>query len=254
MNELQMIQPDWPIPDNVVAFTTTRVGGVSKGVYQGFNLADHVGDNSTDVQANRARLLSTCEGLDSIKWLQQVHSTTAIDAGKVTEGELQAADASYTTQAGLACVVMTADCLPLLICQRQGQEVAAIHAGWRGLLDGIIEKTIHSMKSSPEDLLVWLGPAISDKHYEVGPEIYQQFVSRDPQAAKAFAPSPDTHHHYMANLYGLTKQRLEGAGIPVHAVYGGDYCTYADSDQFYSYRRDGETGRIASLIYRKSYP
>lgn len=251
MSDLPIILPEWPAPDNIVAFTTTRIGGVSKGSYQGLNLADHVGDNREDVQSNRTQLLKNCKGLGSIRWLQQIHSTTAIDAEKASP---QPADASYTTQTGIGCAVMTADCLPLLICQRQGQEVAAIHAGWRGLLDGIIEKTIRSMKSAPEELLVWLGPAISGKNYEVGPEIYRQFVSYNPQAASAFIPSSSNRHHYMANLYTLAKQRLERLGIHVNAIYGGSYCTYADNSQFYSYRRDGETGRMVSLIYRKSTP
>lgn len=251
MSPLPIILPEWPAPDNIVAFTTTRIGGVSKGGYEGLNLADHVGDDGADVRVNRHQLLSICEGLDSISWLQQVHSTTAIDAEK---GELQLADASYTSQTGIGCVVMTADCLPLLICQRQGQEVAAIHAGWRGLLDGVIEKAIRSMQSAPEELLVWLGPAISGKNYEVGPEIYQQFVSHAPQAASAFTPSSRNSHHYMANLYTLAKQRLERLGVHVNAIYGGNYCTYVDNSQFYSYRRDGETGRMASLIYRKPTP
>jgi len=247
MTQLPIILPEWPAPDNIIAFTTTRIGGVSKGEYQGLNLADHVGDNRVDVEDNRHQLLSICEGLDSIKWLQQVHSITAIEAEK---DHTEPADASYTSQIGIGCAVMTADCLPLLVCHQDGREVAAIHAGWRGLLDGVIESTIHLMKSTPGELLVWLGPAISSQHYEVGPEIHKQFVLHNQQAASAFTPSEGRKNHFMANLYMLAKQRLEALGV--NAVYGGDHCTYTDRNQFYSYRRDGKTGRIASLIYRKS--
>jgi YfiH family protein len=241
-----MLIPDWPAPENVVALTTKRTGGVSSKPYQSFNLAHHVGDQPADVELNRQQLMTSCSELKRIQWLEQIHSDIAVKAGQQT---LPQADASFTDQQGLACAVMTADCLPLLVCDQQGNEVAAIHAGWRGLLNGIIEKTVQAMSSQPEQLMVWMGPAISAAHFEVGPELREQFVNHSEAAEQAFLSSRERDGHYLANLYLLATLRLRA--LAVTQIYGGEHCTFADTERFYSYRRDGITGRMVSLIYRK---
>lgn len=245
------VKPDWPAPANIVAFTTCRQGGFSASPYEEFNLGMHVGDACDSVNRNRKHLLSACEGLQAIQWLKQVHGNRTIRADGITEPE---ADAAFTDHPGLACAVMTADCLPLLVCDEQGRQVAAIHAGWRGLLNGVIEKALDCFAASPGKLLVWLGPAIGPESFEVGAEIRDQFLAvSDSVSSKAieaaFISSPVNPGHYLADLYALARSRLSAKGIS--AVYGGDYCCYKDSKRFYSYRRDGVTGRMASVIYLK---
>lgn len=215
------------------------------------------------VQANRAALQRQCPGLEQIQWLNQVHGTAVVESG--TGGVLEA-DACYTREPGLACAIMTADCLPLLFCDRSGQHVAAAHAGWRGLLAGVIENTVahisgqgagHNSEQLVSDsigseLLVWMGPAISQHHFEVGAEVRRAFVaaassSEQPATESAFRAG-DRPGHYFADLYQLARIRLAALGIT--QVYGGDFCSYAEKERFFSYRRDGETGRMATLIYR----
>lgn len=184
-------------------------------------------------------------------WLNQTHSTDVVSlVGQSHDGkQLPAADASVTQMTGQVCLVMTADCLPLLICDKAGTQVAAIHAGWRGLLDGIIENTIAKLSAAPTDLLVWLGPAISQAHFQVGNEVRDAFITYDPQASKAFIADGDK---WLADLYLLARQRLQTLAVNTTDIYGGDYCTYQQTERFYSYRRDGQTGRQASLIYLES--
>ena len=236
----EWIRPDWPAPSGVHALSTTRTGGCSKRPYDGLNLADHVGDIAEDVARNRAALV-VAAGLPAEPcWLQQVHGSQAVQAGV---GHNVCADAVFGAQPGEVCAVLTADCLPLLLCRRDAAAVAAIHAGWRGLLAGVIENTVHAAGGG--DWLAWLGPAIGPEAFEVGDEVYAAFVAEDPQSAVAFRPVRPGH--WLADLYGLARLRLARVGIS--AVYGGDRCTYREAEHFYSYRRDGQTGRMASLIW-----
>ncbi|MDX1553964.1 MAG: peptidoglycan editing factor PgeF [Marinobacter sp.] len=242
-SELPLIVPDWPAPSWVQAACTTRGGGVSKPPWQSLNLGTHVDDNPEDVAKNRV-LLRQWAGPDarSFGWLKQVHGTSVAvlpQPGEVT------ADASVTNQPGVVCVVMTADCLPVLFCDPSGQ-VAAAHAGWRGLCDGVLERTVEHL-GNPAGVLAWLGPAIGPDQFEVGAEVREAFLLHDPQAAVAFVPSPRHSGRYLADLYELARQRLAAAGVL--QVYGGGFCTVADRERFFSYRRDGQTGRMASLIY-----
>ncbi len=243
------IEPVWPAPKTIHAYTTLRSGGVSKKPFDQFNLAQHVGDDEGMVAANREILKNALQLPNEPIWIKQTHSTIAILATeKNTECE---ADASFTHEKNQICVVLTADCLPILVCNKQGTSVAAIHAGWRGLLNGVIESTLEAMKCDPEDLLIWLGPAISQAHFEVGDEVRAAFLEKDSEAHSAFIPSPN--QRFMADLYLLATQRLHKRGI--QRIFGGNYCTYSDANQFYSYRRDGsKTGRMASLIWIAQEP
>ena len=238
------IIPDWPAPANVQAYTTTRHGGVSRPPYAGFNLGDHVGDIVDDVTVNRAQLKRRLNLPAAPIWLNQVHDTQIVNAAEVTAG--CTADGSYTTQAGVVCAVLTADCLPVLLCNREGSKVAAAHAGWRGLANGVIETTLDALDAHPENLMAWLGPAIGPQAFEVGAEVREIFIAHHPQAADAFKPAPSGR--WLADIYLLARQRLARQGVT--AVYGGGECTYTDAQRFYSFRRDRITGRMASLIWR----
>jgi len=237
------IVPDWPVPAAVRAVTTTRQGGVSKGCYASMNPADHVGDDPAAVSANR-EILQQALGLPAQPlWLQQVHGTAVVNAATV--GSPVQADAAYSTQAGVVCAVLTADCLPVLLADKTGQCVAAIHAGWRGLLAGVIEQSVSAMGRPDGDLLAWLGPAIGPAAFQVGDEVRDAFMAHDALATVAFRQAADGK--WFADLYQLARQRLAGCGVT--AVYGGGYCSYTDAARFYSYRRDGTTGRMATLIW-----
>lgn len=239
-----VIKPNWPAPACVKAFTTMRLGGVSLPPYHQMNLAAHVGDQAESVNINRALLKKQLNLPADPTWIQQTHSTIVLPASPDnTEKE---ADATLTDQSERICVVLTADCLPILVCHRKGTHVAAIHVGWRGLLGGIIENTLTALNLPPQELLIWLGPAISAQHYEVGEEVRNAFLVTDPDTHQAFSPSPQKR--WLADLYTLARLRLRKMGAT--AIYGGEYCTYSNKECFFSYRRDGEkTGRMASLIY-----
>jgi len=237
------ITPDWPAPSNVNALQSTRIGGTSSAPYAALNFGDHVGDLPGKVQQNRSLLRAMLPG--EPLWLKQVHGTRIADADAFEE-PTPVADASISRQAGRVCVVMTADCLPVLFCDQAGTVVAAAHAGWRGLLDGVLENTIAAMQCPPGQLMAWLGPAIGPGAFEVGDEVRQAFVSRDPAAAAAFTVS-NSQDKWLAALYRLGRQRIEGGGL--NAIYGGGLCTFHDSERYFSYRRDGITGRMASLIW-----
>jgi YfiH family protein len=245
------VAPQWPAPSNIVAFTSCRLGGFSAAPYDEFNLGLHVGDDPESVRRNRQQLLSACQGLQGVQWLQQVHGSATVYAdGSVTQ---PLADAAYTDQPGIACAVMTADCLPLLLCDKQGQQVAAIHAGWRGLAAGVIESAVDCFEAAPGQLLAWLGPAISQEYFEVGEEVREQFLSKasaaDKPAVEAmFVASAQGSGHFLADLYGLAKIRLSALGIS--AIYGGNTCCYKDARRFFSYRREAVTGRMVSIIYK----
>lgn len=246
------VAPQWPAPPNIVAFTSCRQGGFSAAPYDEFNLGQHVGDDPESVRRNRQQLLSACQGLQGIQWLQQVHgSATVYTDGEGTEPQ---ADAVYTDQAGIACAVMTADCLPVLLCDDRGQQVAAVHAGWRGLAAGVIESAVDSFEAAPGQLMAWLGPAISQEYFEVGAPVREQFLSTasavdKPALEAAFVASSQRDGHFFADLYSLAKIRLSALGIT--AIYSGKHCCYRDSSRFFSYRREGVTGRMVSLIYKK---
>lgn len=237
------LTPDWPAPVWVKACITTRNGGISAAPFDSFNLGEHVGDDPVAVTKNRQRLISQLGCKPA--WLRQVHGVAVVPA---EPGEVLEADASWTATPGIACSVMTADCLPVLFCDRAGSRVAAAHAGWRGLAGGVLEATLDALAMAPEDVLVWLGPAIGPHAFEVGAEVREAFMAVHPQAAEAFVASvnPD---RYMADIYQLARIRLAARGVT--AVYGGGFCTYSDP-RFYSYRRAAQTGRFASLVWLAS--
>lgn len=243
MTEPQFILPDWPAPANVRAAVTTRVGGVSRAPYDSFNLAAHVGDEPAAVRENRARLCATLLLPAEPVWLKQVHGVAVVDA---TRGDVeQVADGAYAAQPGTVCAVLTADCLPVLLCNRAGTKVAALHAGWRGLAGGVIETGVQALGVPGGDLLAWLGPAIGSASFEVGPEVRAAFVQDDAQATQGFRATCDGK--YLADIYQLARLRLQRLGVA--AAYGGGFCTVTERARFFSYRRDGATGRMASLIW-----
>lgn len=233
--------PNWPAPAKVRALSTTRQGGVSLGGYDSFNLATHVGDIPEAVAANRA-LLRQALPADPC-WLEQVHGIAVVDAETIALPV--PADASVAFRPGVVCVVQTADCLPVLLARCDGTAVGAVHAGWRGLCQGVIEATVNRL-GPPGALLAWLGPAIGPDAFEVGEDVRTAFMAHDPQAQQAFAATGQPGK-WRANLYQLARQRLTACGV--WQVYGGDYCTVADAGRFYSFRRDRNTGRMASLVW-----
>ncbi|MGF6092519.1 peptidoglycan editing factor PgeF [Pseudomonas sp. 18173] len=232
--------PDWPAPAGVKACVTTRAGGVSVAPFDSLNLGDHVDDSPEAVAENRRRLTEYFSIQPA--WLQQVHGIVVADADP---SRVMTADASWTATPGIACAAMTADCLPVLFCDRAGTRVAAAHAGWRGLAAGVLEATLDSLAVPPAEVLVWLGPAIGPQAFEVGPEVRETFVEQLPEAAQAFVPSQNAGK-FMADIYTLARLRLAARGVT--AVYGGGFCTVTDP-RFFSYRRAPRTGRFASLIW-----
>ncbi|MEE7535432.1 polyphenol oxidase [Klebsiella huaxiensis] len=239
----KLIVPQWAAPEGVVACSSTRIGGVSQSPYYSLNLGAHCGDNLQHVEENRRRMFAA-GGLPSYPvWLEQVHGTAVLklDGGPY---ESKRADASYCNVPGTVCAVMTADCLPVLFCNRAGTEVAAAHAGWRGLCEGVLEETVSCFADRAENIMAWLGPAIGPEAFEVGAEVREAFMEKDVQAESAFRP---TGEKYLANIYQLARQRLANAGVEL--VFGGDRCTLSEKDDFFSYRRDKTTGRMASFIW-----
>ena len=243
MTDLSFLRPDWPAPADVRAAVTLRAGGASTGDYASFNLATHVGDDPEAVLANRRSLREALELSVEPTWLNQVHGVTVVEARP--QSTPPTADASIARGAGQVCVVMTADCLPVLFCDRKGTRVGAAHAGWRGLVGGVLEQTIHALQTAPADLLAWLGPAIEQDAFEVGAEVREQFMARDPATAAAFVAN--ARGRWQADLYELA--RMELARLGVRAVYGGGFQVFADQDRFFSYRRHPRTGRMATLIW-----
>jgi hypothetical protein len=239
----KLIVPQWPIPSGVGACSSTRIGGVSLSPYDSLNLSAHCGDNPEHVEENRRLFYHAAKMPSKPVWLEQVHGT---DVLRLTGGAYASkrADASYSDIPGEVCAVMTADCLPVLFCNKAGTEVAAAHAGWRGLCEGVLEQTIACFKERPENIIAWLGPAIGPMAFEVGPEVREAFVAKDAKAEAAFRPSGEK---YYADIYMLARQRLANAGI--EQVSGGDRCTHTEANDFFSYRRDKTTGRMASFIW-----
>ncbi|MDX1508906.1 MAG: peptidoglycan editing factor PgeF [Woeseiaceae bacterium] len=243
---IDWLRADWPAPDTIVAGTTTRAGGVSRGRYESLNLGAHVGDDAGNVRENRRRLLRALDMPGEPLWLQQVHGTDVVPGGSYASPPQ--GDAAVATRSDDVLVIMTADCLPVMLCSSNGEEFAAAHCGWRSLAGGILGKTVAAMKSEPPDLLAWLGPAIAQPAFEVGAEVRDAFVTQSPAAEQHFAANE--RGRWQADLYGLARLKLAEAGVL--RVSGGGHCTYADAKRFFSYRRDGQTGRMASFVFRRA--
>jgi len=238
---VEQIQPDWPAPANVRAFSTTRQGGFSQQPWDSLNLGDNCGDDPQHVRENRQFLETLLPSKP--QWLRQVHGTRIVN---LDDGEaLIEADASTTTKAGKVCAILTADCLPVLFCDRAGTKIAAAHAGWRGLANGVLEATVAAMGCNPGDLLAWLGPAIGPRAFEVGQDVVDAFTQAHNDNNIAFKPHGD---RWLADLYKLARLALGRVGVK--EISGGQYCTHTQQDKFFSYRRDGKTGRMATVIWR----
>ncbi|HLW23309.1 MAG TPA: peptidoglycan editing factor PgeF [Steroidobacteraceae bacterium] len=247
---VEVLVPEWPAPPGVRALATGRAGGVSVGRYASLNLAAHVGDAPAAVSENRARLRTAAALPAEPGWLEQVHGTRVLDLDAWGAGGAGPADAAITRQMGRVCAILSADCLPVLLAARSGTAVGAAHAGWRGLAAGVIEATVRALAVPPASLIAWLGPAISPEHFEVGPEVRAAFLAVDPEAATAFVEN--ARGRYQADLYRLARLRLERAGVS--AVFGVQACTFADANRYFSHRREGPTGRQATLIWREPAP
>jgi YfiH family protein len=243
--EFEILEPDWPAPAGVNAAVTTRTGGVSQGDFASLNLADHVNDAPDAVDENRKLLQQHLQLTAKPAWLQQVHGAEVVQADGIhTQTQ---ADAAWTRTRGLPCVVLTADCLPVLFCDRNATIVAAAHAGWRGLNAGVLQNTLAVFTAvgiAPKDVLVWLGPAIGQDNYEIDDQVRDPFFLRDPESDFSFRPTRPGHWQF--DIYRMARRFLWGRGVT--EVSGGEYCTYADP-RFFSYRRQGQCGRQATMIW-----
>ncbi len=256
LQEVQILGPEWPAPANVHAAFTLRCGGVSQAPYDSLNIGAHVGDDPAAVAENRRRIRTRLQLPAEPAWIEQVHGLEVLDLDRAaqppdpaTNGSAvaPAADAALTRRAGRVCAVQVADCLPVLLSVRDGSAIAAAHAGWRGLAAGVLEATVKRLEVEPTRLIAWLGPAIGQVHFEVGEEVRQAFLAHDAGAAAAFAAN--VRGRWQCDLAGLARRRLAALGVA--AVFGGNWCTYADATRFFSYRRDGRCGRMAALIWRE---
>lgn len=237
------IRPEWPAPPNVRAAVTTRDGGVSVGAYSSLNLGTHVGDIAEAVLENRRRVRDALGLRAEPVWLNQVHGTHVIAVGE--HDEPPTADASFAIAPGPACVVLTADCLPVIFCDDAGTRVAAAHAGWRGLADGVLAATVGALGVPPANVLAWLGPAIEQSAFEVGDEVRARFVEANPSTAESFVRNE--RDRWQADLYALARFELQRLGLS--RVYGGGYRCFEDRARFFSYRRDGVTGRMGTFVW-----
>lgn len=242
-NSDNWLPADWPAPAHVHAGTTTRIGGFSRNAYASFNLADRVGDDEHAVLKNRRLLRRELDLPEEPCWLQQVHGASVIDIG--TGYTPRTADGSHSDRAGQVCAILTADCLPLLLCNRNGTEIAAAHVGWRGLCANIITRALEKFTCQKSELLAWLGPAIGARHYETGDEVHSACLDLIDNAGSAFEPTRPGH--WLTSLQQLARLQLQQQGIV--NIYGGTHCTFSEAEYFYSYRRDGVTGRCVSLIW-----
>ena len=245
INTLEFIYPDWPAPVHVKAVTTTRNGGFSVGPYASFNLSNLVGDEPGNVKRNRALLRDVLKLPAEPWWLTQVHGSRVIDAFDAGPGE--EADGCVTGTGGVVCAVLTADCLPIFLCDRRSTRIGVLHAGWRGLAAGVIEEGLRKIHIPPANLLAWLGPAIGPSAYEVGDDVRKVFVSQDMETAESFTPIPNRPGRWLADLYNIARLRLRSQGV--QAIFGGLRCTLRERNLFYSHRRDGTCGRMASIIW-----
>ncbi len=241
------LRPQWPAPAAVCALSTLRAGGVSAAPYASLNLAAHVGDVPEAVAENRRRLRAAADLPAEPAWLSQVHGAEIadLDAGAAAGAAAGQADGAVTRTPGRVCAILAADCLPILFATESGDAVAAAHAGWRGLAGGVIEAAVRSLAVAPRSLLAWLGPAIGPRHFEIGPDVRDELLRGDPRAGAAF--TENARGRYLADLYVLARRRL--ARLGVERVYGGGECTFSSSDKYFSHRRDGPTGRQATLIW-----
>ena len=239
-----LLFPDWPAPDSIRATVTTRQGGFSSRPWQSLNLGLHVGDDRETVQRNRALVRNALSLPAEPIWLDQVHGATVVDAAEAQPGT--AADAAWTDRPGVVCAVLTADCLPVFFTSREGDRVAVAHAGWRGLASGVLEGTVEAL-GNPAALICWLGPAIGPADFEVGDDVRDQFMAWNPQCDQAFVNSDNGK--WLADIYQLARLRLRSVGI--EQISGGNFNTFSESERFFSYRREGTTGRMASLIWRQ---
>jgi len=243
--ELEVLRPDWPAPPRVRAAVTLRTGGVSRPPFESLNLAAHVGDDPQAVAENRARVRRALELPREPVWLTQVHGIEVVTLAGSSDAHAPTADAAITREAGEVCAIGIADCLPVLFAARTGSVVGAAHAGWRGLAGGVLEATVRALETEPRELLAWLGPAIGPEHFEVGPEVRAAFLERDPRAERAFVPN--SRGRWQCDLYALARARLDALGVT--ATYGGGWCTFADPQRFFSFRRTGRCGRMTALIW-----
>jgi YfiH family protein len=247
----QWLTPQWPAPSSVRALSTLRVGGASPSPYASLNLGDHVEDAPVAVASNRRTLVEAAELPAEPSWLTQVHGRRVLDldgpeaAAPGVASAISPADAAVTGRPGTVCAILTADCLPVLLASGSGERVGAAHAGWRGLAGGIIEAAVRAMGTPPGEMLAWLGPAIGPRHFEIGPEVRDELLSMDPGGDGAFRRN--ARGRFMADIFMLARRRLASLGVV--RVYGGDECTYSQPDKYFSHRRDGRTGRQATLIW-----
>jgi YfiH family protein len=240
------LEADWPAPAGVRVISTFRGGGVSSARYASLNLGDRVGDDPSKVTENRARLVREAGLPTEPCWLTQVHGVGVRNLDTEVR-DSWTADAAFTREPGRVCAILTADCLPIMLAAESGEVVGAAHAGWRGLAAGVVEATVGAMQIPPGRLLAWLGPAIGSHHFEVGAEVRQAFLDQDAGADAAFARN--ARDRFMADLGLLARRRLQKLGI--NHIYGGGECTYAAPDRYFSHRRDANTGRQATLIWRE---
>lgn len=239
---------DWPAPPGVVAFTTLRGGdGVSQAPFDAFNLGARCGDEAEAVEENRRRLVLRHALPSSPRWLRQVHGTYVARIVPGDEKDEPEADASVASEPGAVLAILTADCLPVVFAADDGSEIAAAHAGWRGLSAGVLERTVEAMRAPASRIVAWMGPAAGPQAYEIGAEVFEAFVSADADAGSAFAATRPGH--WRVDLYALARRRLRNAGI--ERIHGGGLCTISDPQRFYSHRRDQRTGRMATLVYRR---
>jgi polyphenol oxidase len=255
MNMTSILNARWPAPKNIHAFTTLRYGfGLSAAPFDQFNLGNRdseQGDDPSAVEKNREQLNQAFALPNAPCWLRQVHGVNVIrmDQRPKTTGDFlrdePMADASVSSQKNIVLGILTADCMPVLFCDIDGSEVAGAHAGWRGLVDGVLENTVRAMRSEPANIMAWLGPAAGPLAYEIGVEVRDAFLQHDENAEKAFKPTRENHWH--VDLYELARMRLRSVGI--EKIYGGEHCTITEKDKFFSHRRDQRTGRMASIIW-----
>ncbi len=239
---MNFISPNWPAPPSIRALSTTRIGGVSKGVYSALNLGDHVDDDPNSVAKNREILKLNARLPSEPVWLDQIHGTRVVEATPLSKLETQTADGVWTNSSGVVCAILTADCLPLLLTNRKGNRVAAVHAGWRSLAAGIIEHGVNVFNEDPKDIFAWAGPCIGPATFEVGIDVMAELGG----PKRAYLPS-QSPGKVLANLALLAQTRL--ADIGVTEFYSSEQCTFSNPERYFSYRRDGQCGRMASLIW-----
>ena len=239
----EWIEPDWAAPGNVRAFVTTRAGGVSKGEYAAMNLGLHSGDERANVERNREIVRTHLPSAP--RWMAQVHGIAVCDLDRLGPDDGPRADAAVTGEPKRVAVVLTADCMPLFLCDARGTRVGVAHAGWRGMAAGVIESTVRALGVPAQEVLAWMGPAIGPAAFEVGPEVRAAFMEVEARAGNAFVPHGDGK--YLADLYALARQRLERAGV--RSVFGGGFCTWRETTRLFSYRRVQASGRMGAFIW-----